>query len=72
MLKVGFIGAGTIIQSRDRVGITTAASLWVAAGVGVAIDRGYYTEGSVVAILSLIILRCGRFEKKRKKLTNYQ
>ena len=65
VIGIGFIGAGTIIQSRDRViGITTAASLWVAAGVGMAIGVGYYFAGVIVADLSFIILRSGRLEKK--------
>jgi putative Mg2+ transporter-C (MgtC) family protein len=40
---IGFIGAGTIIQARERaIGVTTAASLWVASSVGTAavIDTG--------------------------------
>jgi putative Mg2+ transporter-C (MgtC) family protein len=68
VVGIGFIGAGTIIQSRDRVvGITTAASLWIAAGVGMAVAVGYYLEGVVIAILSLLILRFGRIERRRKR-----
>ncbi len=67
VVGIGFIGAGTIIQSRDRVvGITTAASLWVTAGVGMAIAVGYYLGGVAVAIISFIILRFGKIEKKGK------
>ena len=40
---IGFIGAGTIIQSRGGVkGLTTAASLWAVAGVGMAAGAGLY------------------------------
>ena len=40
---VGFLGAGTIIHNKGSVkGLTTAASLWVVACIGIAIGMGYY------------------------------
>lgn len=40
---IGFLGAGTIIQTRDTVtGITTAATLWLVACLGIAVGMGYY------------------------------
>lgn len=40
---IGFLGAGTIVITRHFVtGLTTAASLWVTAGMGIAIGMGYY------------------------------
>lgn len=40
---IGFLGAGTIVITRHFVtGLTTAASLWVTAGLGIAIGMGYY------------------------------
>jgi len=40
---IGFLGAGTIIQTRGQVtGITTAAGLWVTAAIGIAIGCGFY------------------------------
>lgn len=54
---IGFLGAGTIIQSRGHVrGLTTAAGLWVAAAVGMAVGAGFYVEGSVVALTLVLIL----------------
>ena len=45
---IGFLGAGTIITRRERVsGLTTAAGLWTAAIVGLAIGAGFY-EGAVL------------------------
>jgi putative Mg2+ transporter-C (MgtC) family protein len=39
---IGFIGAGTIIQSRGSIhGLTTASVIWVAAGIGLCIGLGY-------------------------------
>lgn len=48
---IGFLGAGTIITKRERVrGLTTAAGLWTAAVVGLAIGAGFY-EGALIATL---------------------
>lgn len=54
---IGFLGAGTILITGDRVkGLTTAASLWVSAGIGLAIGSGYYFGGIVTAIIVLVSL----------------
>lgn len=54
---LGFIGAGTIIQSRGTVhGLTTAAALWVAGAIGLAVGAGYWTEAVVTTVALLVIL----------------
>jgi putative Mg2+ transporter-C (MgtC) family protein len=54
---VGFIGGGTILQSRGAVhGLTTAAGLWVAAAIGIAIGFSDYVAGIVTTVALLIIL----------------
>jgi putative Mg2+ transporter-C (MgtC) family protein len=54
---IGFIGAGTILQSRGQVrGLTTAASLWSVAGIGMAAGAGLYGVAVVGTALMLIIL----------------
>lgn len=54
---LGFIGAGTIIQSRGAVhGLTTAAGLWVAGAIGLAVGGGFYDEAVVTTIALLVIL----------------
>jgi putative Mg2+ transporter-C (MgtC) family protein len=54
---VGFIGAGTIIQARGAVhGLTTAATIWVMAGIGLAIGSGFYAPAVATTILILLIL----------------
>lgn len=46
---IGFLGAGTIITSKQRVrGLTTAAGLWTSAIIGLAIGAGFY-EGAIIA-----------------------
>jgi putative Mg2+ transporter-C (MgtC) family protein len=54
---VGFIGAGTIIQSRGAVhGLTTAAGLWVASAIGIGVGAGLYGESVVTTVVLLLIL----------------
>ncbi len=54
---VGFIGAGVILHQREHIhGLTTAASLWTSASVGLAIAYGMYLLGAAVALLSFILL----------------
>ena len=54
---VGFLGAGTIIVQRATVrGLTTAASIWVVAGIGLACGAGLYLAALLSTALALIIL----------------
>jgi putative Mg2+ transporter-C (MgtC) family protein len=54
---IGFLGAGTIIFRRDAVrGLTTAASLWVVAAIGLASGGGLYMAAIATTLLTLIIL----------------
>ncbi|WP_422484382.1 MgtC/SapB family protein [Gudongella sp. DL1XJH-153] len=54
---IGFLGAGTILRTGSTIrGLTTAASLWVCAGIGLAIGSGYYFGGVVTAMIVLISL----------------
>ena len=54
---IGFLGAGSIIASRGHVhGITTAASLWTVAGIGLAVGSSNYVLAVVAAILVFAIL----------------
>ncbi|MFA9453759.1 MAG: MgtC/SapB family protein [Candidatus Aminicenantaceae bacterium] len=61
---IGFLGAGTIIQSRGTVtGLTTAATLWAVGGLGLVIGAGFYLPAVIyttVIVLTLFIFR--RFE----------
>lgn len=64
---VGFLGAGTIIHDKGHVrGLTTAASLWVVACIGLAVGLGYY-ELSILSALSVFItlVLLKKFEKRR-------
>ena len=61
---IGFLGAGTIMQARGSVtGLTTAATLWVVAAIGIAVGAGAYVEaiGTTVLVLSALMI-LGRVE----------
>jgi putative Mg2+ transporter-C (MgtC) family protein len=54
---IGFLGAGAIIRSGEVVkGLTTAASLWLVAGIGLGIGCGFYMASLVTAILTIVVL----------------
>jgi putative Mg2+ transporter-C (MgtC) family protein len=58
---VGFLGAGSIIQARGNViGLTTAATIWMVAAIGVVCGLGEYVVaaiGTVLALVALVLLR---------------
>jgi putative Mg2+ transporter-C (MgtC) family protein len=61
---IGFIGAGTIILHREIVkGLTTAASIWAVAAVGLAVGGGMLLAGVATTVLSLVIFFCETGEK---------
>jgi len=63
---IGFLGAGTIIASQTKrgiIGLTTAASIWVVAAIGMGVGMGYIFLSSVAAILVFIILQFKKAEK---------
>jgi putative Mg2+ transporter-C (MgtC) family protein len=54
---IGFLGAGTIMQARGTVlGLTSAATLWVVAAIGIAIGARQTVEAVGAAVLVLLIL----------------
>ena len=62
---ISFIGAGSIIALRGDVkGLTTAASLWVIAAIGLIIGLGNYILPIITTVIAYIILRLDRVEKK--------
>ncbi|MCI5051142.1 MAG: MgtC/SapB family protein [Candidatus Pacebacteria bacterium] len=54
---IGFLGAGMIIFRRDHVSnLTTAAGVWVAAGIGMAVGYGMYSIAIAVTVLVILTL----------------
>jgi putative Mg2+ transporter-C (MgtC) family protein len=63
---IGFLGAGAIIVRGINVrGLTTAATLWVCAAIGMAAGTGYYEVGFGATVLVLVSLGPSRIVSKR-------
>jgi len=57
VIGIGFIGAGVIIFSGEQVkNLTTAATIWVVAAIGVAIGFGFYLLAVLTSLLVFILL----------------
>ena len=73
---IGFIGAGTILVTKNNkvAGLTSAASLWSVAGLGIAVGMGYYYlafTGCSIIFIVLSVLKKIFESKKTIKLTVY-
>lgn len=65
---IGFIGAGLIIKTLDGItGLTTAASIFMTAVIGLAIGCGMILVGAVATALTLIVLVSANFVRFRKR-----
>ncbi len=54
---VGFLGAGTILRSRGRVtGLTSAATIWLVAAIGMAVGAGAQLEAAGATLLVVLVL----------------
>jgi len=69
---IGFLGAGTIMREGASVkGLTTAATLWVVAGVGLAVGAGLYFPALVTTgVVFLTLIYLGKVEKLMAGLTH--
>lgn len=59
---VGFLGGGAILRAKDReevTGLTTAASIWVVAALGIACGGGFWVSAVVAVLLALLVLVLG-------------
>jgi putative Mg2+ transporter-C (MgtC) family protein len=65
---IGFIGGGAVLKlaaEREILGLTTAASIWLATAVGVAVGMGRLGLAAIVVALSWVILAIfGRFSRR--------
>lgn len=70
---IGFLGAGTILRTGNSIrGLTTAASIWVCGGIGLAIGNGYYLGGIATTVIVLLTLRVLGFILKKVFSTQYK
>jgi putative Mg2+ transporter-C (MgtC) family protein len=70
---VGFIGAGTILHARGSItGLTSAATIWVVAAIGMALGSGAYTDAiGTTVIVMLILWGLGNLEKLIARKSSY-
>jgi uncharacterized membrane protein YhiD involved in acid resistance len=70
---LGFLGAGAILHARgDVIGLTTAATVWVVAAIGMALGFGAYLDATAATVLVLMVLSVlGRVETRlgRREVT---
>ncbi|QEM10536.1 MgtC/SapB family protein [Mucilaginibacter rubeus] len=63
---IGFLGAGVIFRGENRVnGITTAATIWAVAAVGMGIGAGFYLAAGCASVMILFILAVLPFFQKK-------
>lgn len=75
VVGVGFLGAGMIIKTDERIaGLTTAATVWATAAMGMSIAFGMYVLGVLTALIIIAILAIHdmpfwkkRFKRERKE-----
>jgi putative Mg2+ transporter-C (MgtC) family protein len=54
---VGFLGAGAIVRDRGGVlGLTTAATIWLVASIGMACGAGFFKLAAVTTVLAILVL----------------
>ena len=65
---LGFLGAGVILRGRSHVhGLTTAASLWATASIGMAIAYGKFILGTLIALILFVLLAIPLKKWEREK-----
>ena len=72
---IGFVGAGAILRSGHNVqGMTTAATIWVNAAIGIAAGAGEYAMAAISTVITLLVLAVlGPFEgyfERRARITS--
>jgi len=67
---VGFLGAGAIIRDRGGVhGLTTAATIWLVASIGMACGAGFHRLAGLTTFIAIIVLLClTKMEKPLSRL----
>ncbi len=69
---IGFLGAGLIIHNRSRIsGLTSAASVWVVASIGMACGAGLLAAAAVATVIVIIALELVGFLERRASIKIY-
>ena len=69
---IGFLGAGLIIHNRSRIsGLTSAASVWVVASIGMACGAGLLAVAAIATVIVIIALEMVGFLERRASIKIY-
>lgn len=69
---IGFLGAGLIIHNRSRIsGLTSAASVWVVASIGMACGAGLLAAAAIATVIVIIALELVGFLERRASIKIY-
>ena len=69
---IGFLGAGLILHNRNRIsGLTSAASVWVVASIGMACGAGLFAAATVAALIVILALELVGFLERRASIKVY-
>jgi putative Mg2+ transporter-C (MgtC) family protein len=69
---IGFLGAGLILHSKNRInGLTSAASVWVVASIGMACGAGLYMAAGVATLIVILSLELVGVLERRANLKTY-
>lgn len=68
MTGIGFLGAGVIMKEKLTIrGLTTAASIWMTAAIGIIVGMGFFTAAGAATVITLLVLSgLGWLERKMK------
>jgi len=62
VMGIGFLGAGIIMHHKGSVyGVTTAATIWMSAAIGMTIGFGWYLVSVIATLLTFVVLRMPHF-----------
>lgn len=69
---IGFLGAGLILHNRSRIsGLTSAASVWVVASIGIACGAGLYASAAIGTLMVILALELVGFMERRANLKGF-
>ncbi len=72
MTGIGFLGAGVIMKEGLTVrGLTTAASIWITAAIGILIGVGFYFPAGIATAMTLIVLSVFRWIERKMPIEFY-
>ncbi len=72
MTGIGFLGAGVIMREQLTIrGLTTAASIWITASIGILIGMGFYAPSAMATVLAVGVLSTFRWIESKMSTLHY-